>query len=108
VTPVETPADVPTDVTPSLAPLEAATATPDAPLSAETGTPVALAQPQALSPTPIPPTPTVMLTHIPVRSAAVTGNTNTQPYLIGGIMVLVGMVALGWIGLMALLRRQQM
>lgn len=74
------------------------------------GTPVALFDAQMMSPTPPPPsvTPSPAPTQIVARPAPVSGSSDTQPYLIGGILVLAGMAALGWMALMALLRRQQM
>lgn len=89
-------------------PLQAITETPVTPVSADTGTPVAMAQPQVFSPTPLLASLTPTPTPIVARSATVSGGSDTQPYLIGAILVLVGMAALGWMGLMALLRRQQM
>lgn len=104
------------EVTPPLPEIstQATSETPAAPASepgAEPGgTPVALFDAPLMSPTPPPPsvTPSPAPTQIVARPASVSGSSDTQPYLIGGILVLAGMAALGWMALMALLRRQQM
>ncbi len=83
---------------------------PAAPANTPGGTPIALLDAQPVSPTPLPPslTPSPAPTQIVARPASVSGGADTQPYLIGGILVLAGMAALGWMALMAMLRRQQM
>lgn len=105
-TPIPPELETSAEATPTAPPLRAVTDTPAAPVSAETGTPVALAQ--VFSPTPLLASLTPLPTQIVARAASVSSERDTQPYLIGAILVLVGMAALGWMGLMALLRRQQM
>lgn len=107
-TPLPPEAEISAEATPTVAPLQAMIDTPAAAASAETGTPVALAQPGVLSPTPLLASLTPLPTQIVAHAASVSSGSDTQPYLIGAILVLVGMAALGWMGLMALLRRQQM
>lgn len=81
--------------------------TPALPVENDTGTPIAMLSAPEATPLLASLTPLPAPTQLVARPASPAGSTN-QPYLIGAIMVLAGMAALGWMALMALLRRQQM